>query len=1069
MADRSGLGGIPVTGLIAVLVAIIGAVLWKGVPLDVRRPGVSVPLPYQEIGLQDIDARLWEDPFAAVARAIDGKSAPEEHRQLGQVCDSLRERVKGNVKLLVLGITVSKAPYADGEEQRRRIRYAVVSALNVSHFVPENAEHLGYLRWSGDGAIPFELFRRTNRSALGFDLVTMVLWLEEESFASSRTKGATETGGAAKPVHRMNQLALELQTSCSTPSDVLNDTNYQFQVVGPAQSSTLKTMIEEMEREPDVEAQTSFSGRERLTHVEFYSPFATASETQLLRRRRSDEPAAPDALGRGPCKTSPREPDCTLHRFFATKGLRFLQTTSSDDRLVHSLVDELELRGVSVRTASSAAHHVALVSEWDTYYGRMLPSALMRAAGLERVCETDLSEPQPLPSERNVECRILRFSYLRGLDGLAPHGTPAATPAAAKPTAQGAQPVELADGPKQFDYLRRLATQIQNENMRLQRAKLGEIGAIGVLGSDVYDKIAVLRALRASFPRAVFFTTDLDARLLNPDEYDWTRNLIVSSGFGLELAPCLQRHIPPFRGSYQTAAFFATRVALYNAFPAVNTFRDERCPQELSVQPPAGAAPITQARLDMWLATPRLYEIGRTRPIDLRDSAGGCPGLADCADVHMHGGDLHNLRGLFAGFVLLALLIGLLSLSRITRPLLAAPVQLIADAARGRLPRGQRLPVLLPAGLFVAFLGMLLMQMAGSVNDPTGEPFAWLEGISAWPSELIRWFALLLGACFLVYTFRATERNDIELQEQFHIPFESDTRTLWQRLRGQFHVGAVTEGTPRTAALWAQYLGSGHWSVLILWALVWTIAFMALSSALFALLGLPNHPMRGAAALRLDQILIMALVVIFQVLLFSVNAAIRLCGRFIDELIAQDDARDWPGDARRIFAERIGFKPEIAADLTGEILDPWIDIRFIAQRTQAIGPLIYFPFVLLGLMVVARWSVFDDWDIPLALAIVFIAGFMIACVNAFLMQRAATRARALALERLQALQLQSKGQGPGAYPIPAHLDAIAESVRSLRKGAFVPFTEQPLVRAALIPFGSAGGLYLVDLFALASS
>jgi len=30
-------------------------------------------------------------------------------------------------------------------------------------------------------------------------------------------------------------------------------------------------------------------------------------------------------------------------------------------------------------------------------------------------------------------------------------------------------------------------------------------------------------------------------------------------------------------------------------------------------------------------------------------------------------------------------------------------------------------------------------------------------------------------------------------------------------------------------------------------------------------------------------------------------------------------------------------------------------------------------------------------------------------------------------------------------------------------------TEQPLVRAALIPFGSAGGLYLVDLFALASS
>ena len=227
--------------------------------------------------------------------------------------------------------------------------------------------------------------------------------------------------------------------------------------------------------------------------------------------------------------------------------------------------------------------------------------------------------------------------------------------------------------------------------------------------------------------------------------------------------------------------------------------------------------------------------------------------------------------------------------------------------------------------------------------------------------------------------------------------------------------------------------------------------------------------MRGALALRLDRMLIMALVVIFLLLLFSVNAAIRLCGRFIDELIAQDDARDWPDEARRVFAARAGLKPDIDAQLAGDILDPWIDIRFIALRTQAIGPLIYFPFVLLALMVVARWSIFDDWDIPIALAIVFIVGFTIACVNAFLMQRAATRARSLALERLQTLQLQSKGQAPGAYPIPAHLDAIAESVRSLRKGAFVPFTEQPLVRAALIPFGSAGGLYLVDLFALASS
>src|SRR5690242_15505681 len=237
MADRGGLGGIPITGLIAVVAAIIGAILWNNVPLEVQRPGVSVAIPYQELGLQDVDARLWEDPFAAVARAIESKAVPDERRMLTSVCDRVRERVKGNVKLLVLGTMVSKAPYADGEEQRRRIRYAVVSALSVAHFVPENAEHLGYLRWQGDSTIPFELFRRKNKSALGFDLVAMVLWLEDEAFSSVQAKGAQMPGGSATPLLRLNQLALELKSSCSTRTDVLNDTNYQFQVVGPAQSS----------------------------------------------------------------------------------------------------------------------------------------------------------------------------------------------------------------------------------------------------------------------------------------------------------------------------------------------------------------------------------------------------------------------------------------------------------------------------------------------------------------------------------------------------------------------------------------------------------------------------------------------------------------------------------------------------------------------------------------------------------------------------------------------------------------------------------------------------------------
>ena len=57
------------------------------------------------------------------------------------------------------------------------------------------------------------------------------------------------------------------------------------------------------------------------------------------------------------------------------------------------------------------------------------------------------------------------------------------------------------------------------------------IRAIGILGSDPYDKLVILEALRHRFPEAVFFTTDLDARLWNAPSLRLTHNLVVASSF----------------------------------------------------------------------------------------------------------------------------------------------------------------------------------------------------------------------------------------------------------------------------------------------------------------------------------------------------------------------------------------------------------------------------------------------------------------------------------------------------------------------------------------------------------
>ena len=68
-----------------------------------------------------------------------------------------------------------------------------------------------------------------------------------------------------------------------------------------------------------------------------------------------------------------------------------------------------------------------------------------------------------------------------------------------QPKDEEAEVDQGSEGRSQLDYLQRLVGQIQDLQWRLQGEKEGEIKAIGVMGTDVYDKLLVLRARRPSF------------------------------------------------------------------------------------------------------------------------------------------------------------------------------------------------------------------------------------------------------------------------------------------------------------------------------------------------------------------------------------------------------------------------------------------------------------------------------------------------------------------------------------------------------------------------------------------
>jgi hypothetical protein len=347
-------------------------------------------------------------------------------------------------------------------------------------------------------------------------------------------------------------------------------------VIGPRSSTGLLGLI--------AEAQAGKAPAAFLEGVTIFSPTASASE-ELLREK-----------GRGKAALS-KEP-VTIAQWLKTTvpGLKFYRTTATDDEVCRSLVLELGRRGVRLDPKEApegyrrGSDHVALISEWDTFYGRALPLTFAMQASQRPLSEILHSYPN----------NIHPFQYLRGVDGMLP-GTPQkeSPPNSSSANEKNDRPRETPEGLNQADYLRRLAVQLQEMHQQFHHE--GGLKAVGVLGSDVYDKLLVLKALRRALPGVLFFTNNLDARLGHPDEWNSARNLIVASPFGLRLRRRwgnasdveLQGKILPFRDSYQTAVYAAALCASSDKVEDL----------------------VTEQRSS--LGEPRLFEIARSGPFEL--------------------------------------------------------------------------------------------------------------------------------------------------------------------------------------------------------------------------------------------------------------------------------------------------------------------------------------------------------------------------------------------------------------------------------------------------------------------
>lgn len=1101
--------------LLAGLTAYWGYKNWNSQQLFSTRPERQTWKDVSLLGDQFVPARLWQDPFEAVKDVL---ATNDLHQQPQELIRQITSHARDG-KIHLIGVLIGGASYPEQQEQRLRSRYALQMAMSSKDYIPTDNSFMGVM------TIPWPLggFVKTDMDAVieaakrysQPQLFTNIPASPPAIFTNSTTlsnPGSTNTTTIVKsspgtPSPLINAAVISMDVNITLPSRALGSTTPTPPSDGAkpsASDSLLSTNILGVPFEwfsPTREAhdntpilvvwlreeafldlpvtriqlliQGFLSGTENyFKQISILGPgtsdtlraFATDTTGKNPKFQKpslnlfSFQATAPDSivLNNPAFENSPTR--LALSQSFSNNqsNVRLINCIATDDQLATLIAEELDQRDFDIK--GSAADHIALVTEADTTYGQGLRNIFAAALTKEATNENTRAG-----IEQSSKPFLYKLDYLRGLDGVtaAESKKYSETNASANLTMLLPQKNhELAQGESQFDYARRLAKLLKNQSVASKRAGTGEIRAIGILGSDIYDKMILLQAFRDEFKDDLFFTTDMDARLLNPSANEWNRNLIVASSFPLETDEL------SFRSCYQTALYRACRMAL----------------EGKTNSPPA----------------PILFEIGRTRAVRLP--------LADGYDSLDPIGWWMRwvISPLLAAAVGLACMLGALrNVARIyykifdyfTKKPPASPVPCelneptknSEDAHRRR-----RRALFIVSVIFLAvFIPTIVMARRDGMHG-NGEPFAWLEGTSVWPTIITRIF--VIGFCvgaiswawftgkirvyefFSIYKLKYNQakaaKTALENKEAYRTLhgwycwfFENkrlSSITHWEENDEPSKNPCTEKRVDAQTDLFDRYLvlAQGNhrfWRVACL-----SIALLLLyGGVLMATGGFPKVPYRGSCSHHWEMAtLILSICGILFLISYVIDVA-RLTERYIKQL--GTGVTRWPDEVVKKKETELGFdssKPnEELPKPFREVISGLVDVEFVADYTIRINTVLYLPYIALFLLLISRNSYFDRWPWPPGLKFIFIFNFTLTFVCSWCIRRVASKVKADAIHRMHLAQM-SKNINPSDQKRIKH---IIKFIDDIKGGAYSSWLLDPTVIGALIPTGGAGLIALLKV------
>ena len=330
----------------------------------------------------------------------------------------------------------------------------------------------------------------------------------------------------------------------------------------------------------------------------------------------------------------------------------------------------------------------------------------------------------------------------------------------------------------------------------------------------------------------------------------------------------------------------------------------------------------------------------------------------------------------------------------------------------------------------------------------TGEPFAFFEGISLWPSEFLRFLAGGLAAYFLIIMFIKARLTDRKLADRYFVPAPKSSE------KGSPKSSSL-EGTNQletTSFVWNQYkkYTSRKWRWIRIASL--GVIYFGLCALIISMFGRPFVPYRGPWSFWVDRVSLLFSIPLFIVLLLSVVDFSIVSGWMIRRVSREDVI--WPKGAKAI--RDFGDKFHMDATYLAE----WADIQVIVKISETVGRFVYYPFIVILILGASRLRYFDRWDLPIGLLIVMMLGLFYSVYCAVSLRRTARRARDTILNRLWERQLYLKSLNQEA--LSQQVQMMYDAIRSMRRGAFVPFFEQPFVRAVALFLGGGGSLMALN-------